>query len=111
MYTKIFIIILILILFILINFLLKKKKEKFGVYCGRYNLNKGDAEKNCKGDDECNWFKNPEGTEGGWCGQNPEGARENNKNKDIFNIFSDNISTEENNMSSNLKNQFGSFFN
>ena len=110
MYTKIFIIIIILILFISINFLLKKKKEKFGVYCGRYNLNKGDAEKNCKGDDECKWFTNINSSSStdGWCGQNPEGAAKPNKN-----IFSDNISTEENNSDdilSNLENQFDSFF-
>ena len=111
MYTKIFIIIIILFLFILINFLLKKK-EKFGVYCGRYNLNKGDAEKNCKGDDECYWFTSTDlsKNKNGWCGQNPEGAAKPKK----YNLFLNDISTEENdnssNMFSDLKNEFNNLF-
>ena len=90
MYAIIFGIIIIIVLFILLNFSLEKKKnlrvlqkkENFGIYCGRYNLNKGESEKNCRGDNQCNWFeeKNILGITSGWCGQNPKGSRDSKDN-------------------------------
>jgi hypothetical protein len=46
-------------------------KEKFGVYCGSYNLDKsGDAETLCKGNSECQWnsYTEKNGNVSGWCG-------------------------------------------
>ena len=77
-----FIIIPILITFIFyffVNILLKKKKryiEKYGIYCGRYNLDNNTAEKYCRNDQECIWnpYTSQQGVAAGWCGQNPSPA-------------------------------------
>ena len=48
-------------------------KEKFGVYCGSYNLDTtGSAQTLCKGNSECQWnsYTTKDGTITGWCGEN-----------------------------------------
>ena len=69
----IIIFLIILVIFYFLNIILKKNIEKYGIYCGRYNLDKPTAEKFCKGDNECLWnnYKARDGTPAGWCGQNP----------------------------------------
>ena len=69
-----FIIFLILfVLFYITNILLKKNIEKYGVYCGRYNLNSTTAQSQCNQDSECKWntYNSRDKTTSGWCGQNP----------------------------------------
>ena len=58
---------------------MKKKKsiEKFGIYCGYYNLDKKTSKKYCTDDAECAWnsTKDPNtGLMNEWCAQNPDGV-------------------------------------
>lgn len=74
-----FIIILLIIslTFYMLNIFMKKSIEKFGIYCGSYNLNKSTAEKYCSNDQECAWtsIKDPNtGLMNSWCSQNPNGV-------------------------------------
>ena len=63
--------IIFLILFICINMYLKKQRENFGIYCGRYNtisdLNK--SKTSCSADTECQWnsYTSQAGAVGGYC--------------------------------------------
>lgn len=61
----IFIIILILII-VYYWHLHNSVTESFGVYCGRYNMDKTNAQINCNADKECIWRDNL----GGWCDEN-----------------------------------------
>jgi hypothetical protein len=69
--------ILIFLIFLFINIIIKKKNiEKYGIYCGRYNINQTTAETKCKADNECAWnnYTAQDKTQHGWCGQNPSTA-------------------------------------
>jgi len=68
----IIIFVIILIIFYFFNRILNKEIEKYGIYCGRYNLNKGTALQNCNNDSECLWnnYTSLAGIPAGWCGQN-----------------------------------------
>ena len=68
------IIIIIFFMFYSINVLFNDNNENFGVYCGRYNINKATAQINCSADTECYWnpYTSHEGIVTGWCGQNPD---------------------------------------
>lgn len=60
----------ILFLFIVVNITISKNMEKFGVYCGRYNLNPASAQKKCKSDFNCQWNSFVDGSTGiknSWC--------------------------------------------
>jgi len=67
------IILLILVFFYFLNNFLNKNIEKYGTYCGRYNIDKSTAQTYCSNDVECIWnnYKAKDGTSAGWCGQNP----------------------------------------
>lgn len=56
-----------------INIYLKKNIEAYGIYCGRYNINKSTAQARCNADKQCAWnnYTSQDGTSNGWCGQNP----------------------------------------
>lgn len=74
-----FIIILLIIalIFYMLNIFMKKSIEKFGIYCGSYNLNKSTAEKYCRNDQECAWTSIKDSNTGlmnSWCSQNPNGV-------------------------------------
>lgn len=73
-----YIFLILLIVFVFVNILLKRDIENFGIYCGRYNLDKDSAEKKCKADDECEWIQrvNKNGVDSSWCTQNHAGAEE-----------------------------------
>lgn len=58
---------IILVFFYFLNKFLNKNIEKYGTYCGRYNLDKNTAEKFCRADVECIWNTSLSG----WCTQNP----------------------------------------
>jgi hypothetical protein len=62
---------IILVLFYFLNKILNKNIEKYGTYCGRYNIDKTTAEKYCRNDVECLWnnYKAQNGDSAGWCGQ------------------------------------------
>jgi len=64
---------IILVLFYFLNKILNKNIEKYGTYCGRYNIDKSTAQKYCTNDVECIWnnYTAQDGTSAGWCGQNP----------------------------------------
>ena len=64
---------IILTFFYFLNKILNKNIEKYGTYCGRYNIDKSTAQKYCTNDVECKWnnYKTQDGTDAGWCGQNP----------------------------------------
>ena len=64
---------IILVFFYFLNKFLTKNIEKYGTYCGRYNIDKSTAQKYCSSDVECIWndYKAQDGTSAGWCGQNP----------------------------------------
>jgi len=64
---------IILTFFYFLNKILNKNIEKYGTYCGRYNIDKSTAQKYCTNDIECIWnnYKAKDGTSAGWCGQNP----------------------------------------
>jgi hypothetical protein len=71
-----FIIFLVLfVLFYISNILLKKNIEKYGDYCGQYNLaSAGLAKSQCDQNKECKWNSydtHNSSTPSGWCGQNP----------------------------------------
>lgn len=69
--------ILIVVVFYVVNMFLKRSVENFGIYCGRYNLNKSTAKRYCQGDPECKWNsqKDPNtGLMNEWCTQNPNGV-------------------------------------
>lgn len=63
--------IVIYILFYFLNIYFNKTKEHYGIYCGRYNINKSSAQTNCNADSECAWnpYTAKNGTVTGWCGQ------------------------------------------
>lgn len=68
------IILIILILFYIINIILKKNIEKYGIYCGRYNLKPKTAEALCKKDNNCSWNTyndTSSGTKNNWCSDKP----------------------------------------
>jgi len=69
--------VIIIILFFGINMLLKKNIERYGIYCGRYNIDKSSARRRCKGDIECTWneYTSRTGIPAGWCGQSPKGVQ------------------------------------
>jgi hypothetical protein len=76
-YIYLVIILIILItLFFCINFYLKKNIEGYGIYCGRYNIDKSSDIRRCKADNQCKWneYKSRTGIPAGWCGQNPDGS-------------------------------------
>jgi hypothetical protein len=76
--------ILFLVIFLIIafffaalNFILKRNTENYGVFCGRYNLHRRDAKKNCIKDSNCKWQKFNDPTSGktvSWCSDNPSNA-------------------------------------
>jgi hypothetical protein len=51
----IFILLIIALIFYMLNIFMKKSIEKFGIYCGSYNLDKSTAQKYCSNDPECAW--------------------------------------------------------
>jgi hypothetical protein len=67
-------ILIIILIFYFFNKILDKDIENYGVYCGRYNLDKGTAQQYCLGDTECTWnnYTTQDGTLTGWCTQNPQ---------------------------------------
>ena len=78
--TQIISILVLLIIIIIIlhylNIYLKPNIEKYGTYCGKYNMNL-DENKNklgCKKDPSCSWneYTNSNGKKRGWCGLRPE---------------------------------------
>jgi len=75
MYEYLFIIICFIFVFYILNKQLNTTIERYGVYCGRYNLNRKTAEKLCSKDTECIWnnYTSKDGVQTGWCGQNPKG--------------------------------------
>jgi hypothetical protein len=58
-------------------------QEKFGKYCGSYNLD-SNSETACKSDNECAWNKYvpKKGDPTGWCGLNPEPSHPKYENED-----------------------------
>ena len=73
----IFILLIISLIFYMLNIFMKKSIEKFGIYCGSYNLDKRTAEKYCINDKECVWnsVKDPNTKlMNSWCTQNPNGV-------------------------------------
>ena len=72
---NLFLIIILIIFFIFyfLNKFLNKTIENYGIYCGRYNIDKINSQKNCTNDVECVWnnYISQEGKSAGWCGQNP----------------------------------------
>ena len=87
---------ILLVLFYFLNKILKKNIEKYGTYCGRYNLDKGTAQKYCSNDIECKWndYTAQDGTKAGWCGQNPSSsgdgkidAPETPKTNEVINFY------------------------
>jgi hypothetical protein len=69
--------ILIVVVFYVVNMFLKRSIEKFGIYCGSYNLDKATAKRYCQSDPECAWnsLKDPNtGLMNEWCSQNPNGV-------------------------------------
>jgi hypothetical protein len=65
-------ILFILGLFFLLNYLLKKKIENYGIYCGYYNMKDNvDNQARCNADINCAWYNktNPNGKVIGWCSQ------------------------------------------
>jgi hypothetical protein len=70
----IIIFLIILIIFYFFNIILNKNIEKYGIYCGRYNLDTdlSLAQTNCTNDPECLWnnYISVGGKSAGWCGQN-----------------------------------------
>jgi len=76
--------ILFLVIFLIIafffaslNFILKRNTENYGVFCGRYNLHRRDAKKNCIKDSNCKWknFKDSSTNKiVSWCSDNPSNA-------------------------------------
>ena len=70
------VLIIIIILFFSVNFYLKKNIEGYGIYCGRYNIDKETALRRCKADIQCKWneYYSKNGVPAGWCGQNPNGS-------------------------------------
>ena len=73
----VFAILIIIVIFYILNIFMKKSIEKFGVYCGSYNLDKKTAKKRCSNDQECAWnsIKDPNtGLMNEWCAQNPDGV-------------------------------------
>ena len=73
----IFILLIIVLIFYMLNIFMKKSIEKFGIYCGSYNLDKSTAQKYCSNDQECAWIstKDPNtGLMNSWCSQNPDGV-------------------------------------
>jgi hypothetical protein len=83
--------IIVLIIFILLNIYLKKNIENYGVPCGRYNINKATAEKNCRADTECQWntFNQVTGDVTKWCSPNSYNAYniEKSNNTSIWNYL------------------------
>lgn len=64
----------ILFLFIVVNMTIFKNIERYGVYCGRYNLDPKTAKKNCKSDFNCKWNSFVDGSTGitnSWCSDTP----------------------------------------
>lgn len=72
-----FILLITTLIFYMLNIFMKKSIEKFGIYCGSYNLLKKTAQKRCSNDPECAWnsIKDPNtGLMNSWCSQNPDGV-------------------------------------
>jgi hypothetical protein len=65
----IFAFIVIYILFYFMNKFFNKSKEHFGIYCGRYNIDKANSQINCNADPECAWvpYTSRDGKLSGWC--------------------------------------------
>ena len=80
MYNLILFLVIFLIIeffFASLNFILKRNTENYGVFCGRYNLHRRDAKKNCIKDSNCKWKKFNDTTSGktvSWCSDNPSNA-------------------------------------
>jgi hypothetical protein len=74
----VFSILIIIVIFYILNMYIKKPVEKFGIYCGSYNLHSNNtAQKHCSNDQECAWIsiKDPNtGLMNSWCSQNPNGV-------------------------------------
>jgi hypothetical protein len=88
----IIIFIIIIILFLIMQTNLKKNIERYGVYCGSYNLNQ-DMSKSyskCIKDANCTWItssvKNNTGARPGWCTTNP-----NNDGSDLSNMIKEEV--------------------
>ena len=67
----------ILFLFIIVNMTIFKNVERYGVYCGRYNLDPKTAQKNCNSDSNCKWNSFVDGSTGitnSWCSNTPPTA-------------------------------------
>jgi hypothetical protein len=60
---------IIYIIFYFLNIFLNKTMENYGIYCGRYNINKSTAQINCNADSECRWvpYTSKNGVQAGWC--------------------------------------------
>jgi hypothetical protein len=71
--TYIIIFIVILFIFVFIDILTKKNVEKYGVYCGRYNLSPSTAQPACSEDSNCAWkpYRTRTGDTIGWCDNAP----------------------------------------
>jgi hypothetical protein len=84
---------ILFVLFYIANILFKKNIEKYGVYCGRYNLaSAGTAKSQCEQDKECKWnVYNVRGsnTPSGWCGQNPTSTGDVSAGGTLYDQFSD----------------------
>lgn len=54
------------------NKFLENNIENYGIYCGRYNIQKSSID-DCINDNECIWneYTSRIGTVTGWCGQAP----------------------------------------
>lgn len=83
---------IIIILFLIMQTNLKKNIERYGVYCGSYNLHQ-DMSKSyskCIKDANCTWktkqTNNRSGVNPGWCTTNP-----NNDGSDLYNMIKDEL--------------------
>jgi hypothetical protein len=71
--TVLIIFFIIVLIFTFTNYFFNNYIEKYGVYCGRYNLNSMTAKNSCSKDNNCLWrpYKNHDGREYGWCDNAP----------------------------------------
>ena len=90
----------ILFLFVIVNITIFKNVEKYGIYCGRYNMNKKTAKEYCKADYNCQWnsYKDPAtNIRNSWCSDStsPTLKLEGKKNNFKINMNSYNLNIPE----------------